>query len=277
MEALKYEVKQLINKLSDRFDSLPDGPVHPMDADLILSLLRQLYEKTEALRSVPPVEINVSSDIHQVKLSEIVKPEVTKQPPVVIPPVTPTEFPPVFPHIQPPVTPQIQSTVDQEHKSGRQESVINTREPETHKEIENNFKAGNEFTRDSGPSKTKPLPGPVDLFGTPSIADKLKTDTPSLNDRITTGRSDQTLADRIHLNPINDLKAAIGLNEKFQFINELFEGSAERYTEAINLMNSCGDAIEADRLYSDLKARYNWDEFNPAHIKLHDFVVRRYI
>ena len=87
MEALKYEVKQLINKLAERFDNLPEGPVHSLDTDLILSLLRQLYEKTEALRSLPPVEISVSSDIHQVKPSEIVIPEVTKQPPVIIPPV----------------------------------------------------------------------------------------------------------------------------------------------------------------------------------------------
>ncbi|PKP02588.1 MAG: hypothetical protein CVU14_03210, partial [Bacteroidetes bacterium HGW-Bacteroidetes-9] len=66
MESSRTEVKQLIEKLVDRFNNLPDGRLHPLDADLILSMLRQLYEKTEELRDGPHVEVVVKSESVQV-------------------------------------------------------------------------------------------------------------------------------------------------------------------------------------------------------------------
>jgi hypothetical protein len=122
-----------------------------------------------------------------------------------------------------------------------------------------------------------PLQGPLDLFGTLTIADKLKSDAPSLKDKISFGKNDQSLAERMQLKSISDLKTAIGLNDKFQFINELFEGSADRYSEAVNMLNTCSSANEAGQLFADLKSRYNWDGKNPVFMKLQDFVNRRYI
>lgn len=116
-----------------------------------------------------------------------------------------------------------------------------------------------------------------DLFGGQTIADKLKSETPSLNDRITQGRVDQSLAHKMQLKPISDLKTAIGINEKFQFVNDLFEGRIELYNEAINNLNNCNSDTSAQRLLEDLKAAHNWKEETEAYNKLKTFINRRYI
>lgn len=269
MDSLKNnEVKQLIDKLADRYNNLPEGPLHPLDADLMLSLLRQLYEKVEALRSRQPVEIIASADPRQYSQPEIVineprKPSVDR----------PSDVPRYNPPIEMPTAPVVEPVIKPVEQTHADQPVT----PEEPTPIINEFHAGNEFARDPGPVVSKPFDAPTDLFGTVTVADKLRSDSPSVKDKITYGKHEQTLADRIHLKPISDLKAAIGINEKFQFINELFEGSADRYNEAINLLNVCTGSSEANLLFDDLKTRYTWDEQNPAFKRLHEFVVRRYL
>jgi hypothetical protein len=269
MESIKSEIRLLIDKLVDRYNHLPDGPVHPLDADLMLSLLRELYEKTEALRNQPPVEIVVHAE--PVQHSQPVKNQAVSPPelPVEIPTPAPTVIPPVVTPMPTPVQPEIKPT--------EQQPFVRAQAPEIHSPVTNEYKPEHEFTRDSGTATNQPLQGPLDLFGTLTIADKLKNEAPSLKDKITSGKHDQSLADRMQLKPINDLKTAIGLNDKFQFINELFEGSADRYNEAMNLLNSCSSGIEADQLFADLNARYDWNAQNPVFKKLKEFVTRRYL
>lgn len=117
----------------------------------------------------------------------------------------------------------------------------------------------------------------VDLFGGPSISDKLKDESPSLNDKITHGRNDQTLADKMQLKPILDLKAAIGINDKFQFVNDLFEGHIDLYNEAISELNNCNSAIQADNIVNSLRLTYNWKDETESLDKLKIFVKRRYL
>jgi hypothetical protein len=269
MESLKSEIRQLIHELSDRFDHLPEGTVHPLDADLLLSLLRQLYVKTEAMRMVAPTDEETVTNIEEITRPVSLDPEPIQthvaEFPVTSPPVIPFEEKPE----QAPVHPEF---IPAEHSSG--EKNVSHESPHL---IVSEFNSESEFVRDPGPEVNKPVSVPVDLFGAPTIADKLKSDTPSLNDRITSGRSDLSLADRMQLKPISDLKSAIGLNDKFQFINELFEGSSDRYTEAVNLLNSCIGIQEAEMLLADLKSRYSWNDQNQVWKKLREFIVRRYM
>jgi hypothetical protein len=269
MESLKSEIKLLIDKLADRYNHLPDGPVHPLDADLMLSLLRELYEKTEALRNQPPVEIVVHAEPAQYSQPTQNQSASPFEQPVEIPTPARAVIPPVITPPPAPVQPEIKPT--------EQQPFVKAQAPEIHSPVTNEYKPEHEFTRDSGIATNQPLQGPLDLFGTLTIADKLKNEAPSLKDKITSGKHDQSLSDRMQLKPISDLKAAVGLNDKFQFINELFEGSADRYNEAMNLLNSCSSASEADQLFADLNARYDWNAQNPVFKKLKEFVTRRYL
>lgn len=117
----------------------------------------------------------------------------------------------------------------------------------------------------------------ADLFGNGSLSDKYKTEAPSINDRKIEGKSDHTLADKINLTPISDIKSAIGINEKFQFINELFDGSAQLYNEAIALLNNCTGAEAAHTLFRDYQVRNNWDTDNKAFLQFREYIERRYL
>lgn len=116
-----------------------------------------------------------------------------------------------------------------------------------------------------------------DLFAPQTIADKLRTEKQSLNEKITQGRTDQSLGHKMQLKPISDLRTAIGINEKFQFVNDLFEGRIDLYNDAIAELNSCGSVIIAERLVDELKSRHNWTDNAEAYGKLKTFVTRRYL
>ncbi|MBK6965659.1 MAG: hypothetical protein IPH20_17475 [Bacteroidales bacterium] len=269
MESLKSEIKQLIDKLADRYNNLPDGALQAIDVDLMLATLRQLYEKTEALKHQPAPEIVVKAEPVQYNQPD---PEQNASP-VELPP----EIPAPAPLYVPPVVAPQQTPVKPEITYPEQQQFTMPPVPDIPRVVTNEYKSEDEFARDSGVTHNQPLQGPLDLFGTLTIADKLKSDAPSLKDKIAFGKNDQSLAERMQLKSISDLKTAIGLNDKFQFINELFEGSADRYSEAVNMLNHCSTGSEAGQLFADLKSRYNWDEKNSVFMKLLDFVNRRYL
>jgi hypothetical protein len=125
------------------------------------------------------------------------------------------------------------------------------------------------------PMKTTRQTG--DLFGGQTIADKLKNETPSLIDKINEGRADQTLAHKMQLKPINDLKTAIGINEKFQFVNDLFEGRIDLYNDAISKLNGCGSESNANSIMEEYMSAHKWNTSNEAYIKLRTFITRRYL
>jgi hypothetical protein len=120
---------------------------------------------------------------------------------------------------------------------------------------------------------------PVDLFNAtppPSLSDRFKDEKKTLNDRLQQDKPEMTLSSRLQQNTISDVKAAIGINEKFQFINELFAGSMQDYTQAINQLNQFKNLEEAIGFIDILKFKYNWDMNADGFRKIMEIVRRRY-
>jgi len=121
---------------------------------------------------------------------------------------------------------------------------------------------------------TPPSP---DLFTAhTTIADKFKDDKKLLNEVLSDTKSDKSLAAKMKKNPIKDLKAAIGINEKFKLINQLFEGNLQKYNEIVSKLNGFNSFEEAEKYISFLKAEYNWEETNEVYAELCELVTRRY-
>ena len=74
-----------------------------------------------------------------------------------------------------------------------------------------------------------------------------------------------------------DLIKAIGINEKFLIMNELFDGSLEDYNATINQLNNCRDASEAEQqIFLEIQPKYSWD-MNSAPVKLlQDLINNRF-
>ena len=83
------------------------------------------------------------------------------------------------------------------------------------------------------------------------------------------------LQEKLALDPIKDLKAAIGINDKFQFTATLFNGDEKAFEMAVKTIN--GFKIYAEGQFwikSNLREQYNWDETADV-VKAFDLLVKR--
>ena len=99
----------------------------------------------------------------------------------------------------------------------------------------------------------------------PTVGDKFGSEE-SFHRKIASTNTSRTVADKLHRNPIKDLKTAIGINEKFLFVNKLFEGNLQEYSAAIEKINSMNDLATAKEVAADLAGQMNWDDDN-EHVK----------
>lgn len=87
----------------------------------------------------------------------------------------------------------------------------------------------------------------------------------------------EDLASKLGQTPIHDLKKAISINKKFEFISQLFEGDHEGYTKSVHYLNGLKNKDEAMTFFNNLKKERNWDEENKRFIEFADLVNRRFM
>ncbi len=86
-----------------------------------------------------------------------------------------------------------------------------------------------------------------------------------------------TLADKLKMTRINDLRTSIGINQKFLFMNDLFEGENTVFNNAINRLNSCGNGDEAKTVLSEYSMKYGWRNDSERVIQFFELIERRYL
>jgi hypothetical protein len=83
------------------------------------------------------------------------------------------------------------------------------------------------------------------------------------------------LQEKLALDPIKDLKAAIGINDKFQFTATLFNGDEKAFEMAVKTINGFKIYAEAQFwIKSNLREQNKWDESAEA-VKAFDLLVKR--
>ena len=108
----------------------------------------------------------------------------------------------------------------------------------------------------------KEINDPIPTAQASSVNDVLKQPTPEISD---------SLQDA----PIKDLKKAIGVNERFLYLNELFRGDEAMYEKSIKTINSFEIYAEAEFwIRRELKLRLGWNETYNS-VKQFDQLVRR--
>lgn len=75
---------------------------------------------------------------------------------------------------------------------------------------------------------------------------------------------------------VESLKAAITLNMKIAFVNDLFKENTVEYAKAIDTLNNASDLNDALRILGELKYHYSWDEQNEVFKSFENLVVKRY-
>jgi hypothetical protein len=130
-----------------------------------------------------------------------------------------------------------------------------------------------EFSKPSSKAQTT-----ATLFDEPTTMNPSAQASTSLYEKITAAKEDKSLATKLQKNPVSDLKKSIGINEKFSFINELFDGDLNAYNDAIEKLNSSSDHDAAvSFIQNDLISKYNWNGESESFLKLRNLVDRRFV
>ena len=97
----------------------------------------------------------------------------------------------------------------------------------------------------------------------------------SLNDKL---KADVVeLAAALNGTPVRDLKKAIGVNDRYVFINELFRGDEVMYERSIKTINSFRILPEAEYwIQRELKVKQGWDENREVTRHFYQLVKRRF-
>lgn len=101
------------------------------------------------------------------------------------------------------------------------------------------------------------------------------TQSESLNDKL---KEDKTeLMHVLKDSPIRDLRKAIGINDQFVFINELFRGDEAMYERSIKTLNNFSIYPEAEYwMNRELKTKLGWNEDLESVKYFYQLVKRRF-
>ncbi len=98
----------------------------------------------------------------------------------------------------------------------------------------------------------------------------------SLYDKITKP-AEKTVAGQVSRQPISNIKAAIGINEKFLYLKELFKNNVNDYNEALEKLNNFDSYTDAEDFFQELKGKYSWNPESKSFQGLAELLNRRYL
>lgn len=94
----------------------------------------------------------------------------------------------------------------------------------------------------------------------------------SLVDRI---KGNKTVNDA-HQPAAGELRACIGINEKFLFINELFKGNIKEYSDMLQALEETQNATEIDDVLRPLCLKYVWKQESLAYVTLSEIIKKKF-
>jgi hypothetical protein len=98
----------------------------------------------------------------------------------------------------------------------------------------------------------------------------------SINDLLKEPKTE--LSEKLTEVPVKDLKKAIGINDRFLYINELFRGDEAMYERSIKTINGFSIWPEAEYwIRRELKTKLGWSDSNETVKQFDQLVKRRFI
>lgn len=230
-----------------------DGYVlHELDKDLLLQKTRELYDNIHKLETSEGKEIiqierpDVDLEISIEKVAEVEEKEEVIE-----------------------LNPKIHDVEDKEEEPEKFESEVLDIQDNEDVSIEENPEEEVEQTVTKEENQSTPEiieSSAIDLFSVSqeTISDKFVV------------KDEKSLADKLQQSPIKDLRSAIGINEKFLFINELFNGDMGRYNKILDELNSMQSKTGLATYLMELKIEKQWNEEMEAYVKFKELVDRKF-
>jgi hypothetical protein len=120
---------------------------------------------------------------------------------------------------------------------------------------------------------------PIDRFTlsqkSREVNDVIGANGTSLNDKLKTDVTD--LKSALNDTPVRDLRKAIGVNDRYVFINQLFRGDEVMYERSLKTINGFRILPEAEYwMERELKVKLGWDENRETTRHFYQLVKRRF-
>ncbi len=105
-----------------------------------------------------------------------------------------------------------------------------------------------------------------------TIADKFQV-SPSRNESMAEKDEKQNVSSRLQSRPIDDIKKAIGINDKFLYTKELFKSNPSLYNQTISALN---DAKDFEGVENYLKSNFDWNFEDEVVIDFLEIIKRKF-
>jgi len=240
------------------------GSLSSIERDILLEKLRSCYEMLLFDKKDETFSHVTSHDI--IQKAEKVKVEPAKE----------VSSPPVEAIVTPLISPTRKSSSEPvfEIEADEDKEEVSSIDPLTSTLAEENKKTRSEKTEE--PESIKNIKHDIDINGkhekdkSPILAEKFQGKKKFRNEAFGVGKKD--MASKLQNKPIQDLTKAIGINDKFLFTKELFNGNAELYAKTILKLNEFTDINDALFFVQD---NFSWDDKNEAANQLMELVRRK--
>jgi hypothetical protein len=271
------EIRHLVESLQEQQEQISshDGKIPRIELDIMMGNVRKLYENLHQLgkedhsapKAIPSPQVNIPAPM-EMDRPQAVNAEL-QEPSAEI--VFTTASDNAEPITETNESAEAPVTVQPEELLASVETRVEASLTEIHHEEEMPRAAVSSTVR-----KKAALPT-ASLFDEPeSIGDTIEA-KPTVYDTISAKAEDKSIGKKMQQEPVTDLKKSIGINEKFSFINELFDGDLDSYNRAIDQLNTCdgiGTALAV--LESTYAQQYSWSTQGNAYLNLRRLIERRY-
>jgi hypothetical protein len=253
----KELIKNLISDIQDiysitnRFEQTEQ--IHPLDIDLSLSKVRNLYELLLKLKGQDSyLAENQTEEISTTVKQQEHREEQTKE-----------EKPEKEPDTAEKIEEQRPEEIEKEEPKEEPEFIIET--PQEKDEENKDKETQVEDVEQVDNKKENEISPEI-------VADKFHSKK-FVHDDIAKKNMKKDVSSKMQSKPIPDISSAIGLNDKFIFIRELFHNNKDQYHETIQILNNF-DTF--DNAVEYLHENFDWDSEDPNFERLKELVRRKF-
>ena len=274
-------IKTILGHLQTGVEKLESSDLSPEDMELLVEDAKELYERMVILR-YKIYETNVlgvqepviSASIRQTEIEtpidlfgSIDEPTVTPEPEFEVTFANgeaDTQEEEIFNEEWQEEEEELEETIQAEQEVEQQEveEPIQTFEEPTQEEEESEEPIQEEEKEEEPIQEEEEIEEPIQTFAEP--VQETETPTPwepqfSADQPIWMAEMEANIRDSRSVFPLESLIGAFTLNEKLQFINELFEGSSDDFSSNIKQLDQLGSIDAARNMLAELAQTFNWD------------------
>lgn len=263
-ELTKQQIAALLETLQEQYQLIrtKEGKIPQIELDILLSNTRNLYEALLQLNKINGSETVIQK---QELIIDEMKPEDLKIPEVQI-----TE----------PEKEEIIAEIESRHDEIKTvpEIVEEIKVEEVQEKISAPVDQKIMEERTIAINKTaKPVSKSGNLFEEATVVANKFEGKQTVHDKITKSKEDKSWNEKLQSQPVVDLKKSIGINEKFKFVNELFDGHLQDYNENIDFLNNCKSVEEAQNfIEQSLIPKFNWKKDSGVYQSLMSLIQRKF-